>query len=69
MSAAHTKYEELLQQSNEQLNLTKKEIVKEIVELRLRSISEKQTTISDLKKLRRTLARINFVQHNHLNKG
>jgi ribosomal protein L29 len=65
----HPHYEELLQQSNEQLDLTRKEIVKEIVELRLRSISEKQTTISDLKKLRRTLARINFVQHNKLNKG
>ena len=69
MALTHPHYEELLQQSDEQLDLTRKEIVKEIVELRLRSISEKQTTISDLKKLRRTLARINFVQHNHLNKG
>ena len=69
MSAAHTKFEELLQQSNEQLDLTRKEIVKEIVELRLRSISEKQTTISDLTKLRRTIARIKYIQHNKLNKG
>lgn len=69
MALTHPHYEELLQQSDEQLDLTRKEIVKEIVELRLRSISEKQTTISDLKKLRRTLARINFVQHNKLNKG
>lgn len=69
MALAQTKYPELLQQSNEQLELTRKEIVKEIVEMRLRSVSEKQTTVSDLKKLRRTLARINFIQHNKLNKG
>lgn len=56
------KPEELRQMSDEQLELTRKEVVKNLFHLRFQSATERLETPSEIQKAKRDLARINTIQ-------
>ena len=56
------KTEELRQMSDEQLDLTRKEVVKNLFHLRFQSATERLETPSEIKKAKQDLARILTIQ-------
>ena len=56
------KSEELRQMSDEQIDLTLKETVKNLFHLRFQSATDRLETPSELKKAKRTVARIKTIQ-------
>ena len=57
------KAEDLRQMSDEQLDLTLKEMVKNLFHLRFQSATDRLETPSEIQKAKRDVARIKTVQH------
>lgn len=56
------KTEELRQMSDEQLDLTLKDTIKQLFQLRIQSATERVETPSEIRKARRDVARIRTIQ-------
>ena len=62
MMAKGLKTEELRQMSDEQLDLTLKDTIKQLFQLRIQSATERVETPSEIRKARRDVARIRTIQ-------